>query len=211
MSAVGLGLGAALDPLGLLADTADTDGETIDLTSELLTDVLRLTHPDHHPPERQELAHRVTQGLLALQPFVFPAPKPEPTVPTSEPRDESFKAPRVTLKEPLRYPCSDCADTVPYFYCDACRAEWDRRQEKERERQNARQRAQYARRKARRWKSKACEACGVAFKVSGGSGKGKRADARFCSNACRQRVHRKAVTATSSSTEASRDTAGAVP
>jgi hypothetical protein len=209
-----VGLDLQLDPLGYMTDIARLDGADADLTSELLADVLKLTHPDHHPPERQELAHRVTQGLLALQPFVFPAPKPKPTVPTSEPRDESFKAPRVALKEPLRYPCSDCADTVPYFYCDACRAEWDRRREKECQRQNARQRAQYARRKARRWKSKACEACGVAFKVSGGSGKGKRADARFCSNACRQRAHRKAVTDKSSrhgEPLISRDTAGAAP
>jgi hypothetical protein len=202
------------DPLGYMADIARLDGADVDLTSELLADVLRLTHPDHHPPERQELAHQVTQGLLALQPFVFPAPKPKPTVPTSEPRDESFKVPRVTLKEPLRYPCSDCADTVPHFYCDACKAEWNKRREKECQRQNARQRAQYARRKARRWKSKACEACGIAFKVSGGSGKGKRADARFCSAKCRQKAHRKTITAKSRSTAGpliSRDTAGAAP
>ena len=60
----------------------------IELTSELLADALRLTHPDCHPPERQELAHRVTQGLLALQPFVFPASKPKlkkPAKPTDDP------------------------------------------------------------------------------------------------------------------------------
>ena len=32
-------------------------------------------HPDRHAPEQQELAKRVTQDLLALRPFVFPAPK----------------------------------------------------------------------------------------------------------------------------------------
>jgi hypothetical protein len=31
-----------------------------------------------HPPERQELAERVAKELLALKPFVFPAPKPKP-------------------------------------------------------------------------------------------------------------------------------------
>ena len=52
----------------------------------------------------------------------------------------------------------------------------------------------YAKRKARHWKSKACTECGATFTVSGGPGKGKRADARFCSDRCRQRAHRKAVT-----------------
>ena len=64
-----------LDPLGYLVGIASTKNEVIELTSEVLADTLKLTHPDHHPPERQELAHRVTQALLALQPFVFPAPK----------------------------------------------------------------------------------------------------------------------------------------
>ena len=65
------------------------------------------------------------------------------------------------------------------------------------DRARAKQRQQYARRKARRWRSKAGAACGANFTVSGGSGKHKRADARFCSNACRQKAHRKAVMAKS--------------
>ena len=73
----GLHIAEVSDPLGYMADIAKLDGADVDLTSELLADVLSLTHPDHHPPEREELARRVTQQLLALQPFVFPAPKPK--------------------------------------------------------------------------------------------------------------------------------------
>jgi hypothetical protein len=139
---------AITDPLGYMADIARLDGADVDLTSELLADVLQLTHPDHHPPERQGLAHRVTQGLLALQPFVFPAPKPKPSpVPTSD--DSSSARPRRTPKPESspssRYPCSDCADAMPYDYCDACRAEWEKRQHDEHERAKAKQREWYAR------------------------------------------------------------------
>ncbi len=70
-----LGIRQHSDLLGL-GDTIGTD--VGDITTELLTDVLQLVHPDKHPPERRELATRVTQELLALQPFVFPAPKPKP-------------------------------------------------------------------------------------------------------------------------------------
>ena len=69
-----------LDPLGYGADSIGA--EVGDITAELLQDTLQLTHPDRHPPERQELAKRVTAELLALKPFVFPAPKkPEPVAP----------------------------------------------------------------------------------------------------------------------------------
>jgi len=47
-----------------------------ELTSDLLTDALSLVHPDRHPPERQELAKRVTARLSDLRPFV---PEPEPS------------------------------------------------------------------------------------------------------------------------------------
>ena len=50
--------------------------EEDELSLELLTDALKLTHPDLHPPERQDLAHRVTAGLLALKPYALPAPSP---------------------------------------------------------------------------------------------------------------------------------------
>ena len=49
-------------------------GESMaELTSDLLADVLNLTHPDHHPPERRDLAQRTTARLIELKPFV-PAP-----------------------------------------------------------------------------------------------------------------------------------------
>ena len=84
--------GSALeyDPLGYMRDVASFNDADIELTSELLADTLRLTHPDCHPPERQELAHRVTQGLLALQPFVFPATKPKPQEPAPKPTKEEL-------------------------------------------------------------------------------------------------------------------------
>jgi hypothetical protein len=93
LSAIGLEFGVSdmVDPLGCLSssDTADAD---IELTSELLKDVLRLTHPDHHPLERQPLAQNVTQQLLKLQPFVFQAVKPEPKAERSrEPADVTDK------------------------------------------------------------------------------------------------------------------------
>jgi hypothetical protein len=175
-----------LDPLGYMADTAGTAGEIVELTSELLADAIRLVHPDLHPPERRELAKRVTQGLLALQPFVFPAPKPEPAiVHSSEPRNGSSSGPELTRRGAVTYPCKECADSIPYFYCDPCRTEFDNRNQKELDRASARRRALRAERKASR--STLC-ACGVKFK-------GKRTDARFCSDACRQRAHRKSVTA----------------
>jgi hypothetical protein len=123
LSASGFTKGFGVDPLGYTTGIASTDGETIEFTSELLADVLKLTHPDHHPPERQELAHRVTQELLALQPFVFPAPKPEPE-PTSEPSIRARKKSKAEPSQAAHYPCADCADAVPSEYCDACRAEW---------------------------------------------------------------------------------------
>src|SRR5271156_1202861 len=45
-AAFGRSLGLAIDPLGYLAETANTADETILLTSEILADALRLVHPD---------------------------------------------------------------------------------------------------------------------------------------------------------------------
>jgi hypothetical protein len=183
-----LGIAEVGDPLGYLDGIARLDAADIDLTSDLLADLLKLVHPDHHPPERAELAHRVTQRLLALQPFVFPAPKPKPPpAPTSEPPIKVRKS-SDTATSRTRYPCSDCADAVPSEYCDACRAEYEKREQQEFEKRTAKQRADYkkarnrllAKRPARR-----CEVCGGEFKRS-------RADARYCSDTCRQRAHRKA-------------------
>ncbi len=77
-----------IDPLGYGTDTIGT--EVGDITSELLADTIQLTHPDKHPVERRELAKRVTQELLALKPFVFPAPKAKSS-PGLKPRDDKIK------------------------------------------------------------------------------------------------------------------------
>jgi hypothetical protein len=170
-----------------------TAADFSDLTLELLTAILKLTHPDKHPPERKAEAQRVTQELLALKPFVFPAPEPEPP---SKP-DASSKRPCAHFNEPSRpakpaYPCEDCVDTVPAEYCDACKAQWKKEQENERERdeqkriqKNARQRQRYNwRKKLRSCQSKPtiCAMCGEPFKL-------KRSDAQYCSAACRQRAY----------------------
>jgi hypothetical protein len=144
-----------LDPLGYMADAINSDGESVDLTTELLDAAIRLTHPDCHPPERQELAKSVTQELLALRPFAFPAPAQKPIAPPM-PRDDSVNVPRRDFKEPLQptYPCKECKSTVPYCYCTPCRAEFEKRRNVERDKANANQRRQYARRKERReWKN----------------------------------------------------------
>ena len=186
----------AVDPLGYMDDIARLDGADVDLTSELLADILQLTHPDHHPPKRRDLARRVTQGLLALKPFVFPEPKPEPVEPApAEPKASEPTEHNPTSQESeARYPCSDCADAVPMDYCDACRAEWEKREQEKSERQRAKQRAEYARRRQRILAQRAlatCAVCGTKFKA-------KRDDARFCSDRCRQRSHRNPVTAKNS-------------
>ena len=179
------------DQLGYLDGIARFNDTDVELTSELLADVLRLAHPDHHPPERRDLAHRVTQRLIALQPFVFPAPKPKPT-PVPEPTGDHprSKPERQPKSSSSRYPCADCADAVPACYCDACKAEYEKREQEKFDRRTAKQRAQYKRgreRKLRLQPQRQCEGCGKAFKRS-------RTDARFCSDTCRQRAHRKAVT-----------------
>jgi hypothetical protein len=184
--------GLDIDPLGYMAETAKSANETILPTSEMLADALRLVHPDAHPEEGRDLANRVTQQLLALQPFVFPAAKPKPAASREAARNAPVEVAALDLKEPSRprYPCADCASTIPWNYCTACRAQWERRKEQEREQRRPQQRKWYAQRKARlaRFKQPTpCAACGMAYK-------GKRKDARFCSAACRQRAHRRSVT-----------------
>ena len=162
--------------------------ETGYMTSELLADTIELCHPDKHPSERRDSATRVTQELLVLKPFVFPAPKEKPS-PASVPGDDKLKSHRVTVKEPSQapaYPCDECADTVPYFYCTACKAEWEKRQREERARYNTKQRERYARRQ--RWRKasrppKMCAQCETKFEP-------KRKDAKYCSHACRQAGYR---------------------
>jgi hypothetical protein len=187
LSAMGTQSGFAtwLDPLGYMADTAKTDGETIELTSELLADAIKIAHPDLHPPERRELAHRVTQGLIALQPFTFPAEKPKPPPPPSAPSTIRANPPAASGPGPKRYPCTECAPTVPYFYCADCRAEWDSRQKKERERESAMRRRRYLMRKNSRVFRMPPKLCPCGLNI-----KSKRKDARFCSDKCRQKAHR---------------------
>jgi hypothetical protein len=175
-----------IDPLGYLAGAAKLKDEVIELTSELLADTLKLVHPDMHPPERRESAHRVTQGLLAIQPFVLPAPTPKPK--PAEERTPSAVTPkrqvsRERAKEPLPFPCPECADTTPFYYCDACKTEKERRDQAERDHRADLRRRSRAQRKSAR--SAKCVVCGERFS-------GKRRDARFCSSTCRQRAHRRA-------------------
>jgi hypothetical protein len=123
---------------------------------------------------------------------VFPAVVPEPEPPPStEPRDES--APTDLSTELSRYPCPDCRDLsprqIPHYYCAACKAEWEKRCQEEREQEAAKQRAWYARREERQQRATpptTCPICGTQFK-------GRRKDARFCSDRCRQRAHRQPV------------------
>ena len=173
-----------------LAVSFESDATTDDfkdLTTELLTAALALTHPDRHPPERRAEALRVTQELAALKPFVFPAPEPEPE-PTRQPSDDALNLDKLNLNKLFDYPCEDCRGTVPLYYCDPCRAEHDKRERQEFEQRTAKQRAEYARRRkeALAWREPTiCPICQKEFTR-------KRADARYCSARCRQQAHRKA-------------------
>lgn len=187
--------GKDFDQLKLVASGYFSDNDVSDdfkdLTSELLTAILALTHPDRHPPERKDEAQRVTQELLALKPFVFPAPEPEPP---PKPSDACSNPTQIDLNKPSRpdYPCEDCRGEVPSFYCDPCKAQWEKeqaekrkREERERKRKNKRQRERYREHKkyhALRAKPTVCATCSETFKS-------KRADAKFCSAACRQRAY----------------------
>jgi len=176
-----------LDPLGYMAETVQTAKETILLTSELLVEALRLTHPDVHPPERRDLANRVTQQLLELQPFTFPAVV-RPPPPPPPPRNASTAGPQAHYQKDVtpRYPCADCASGPPMFYCTACLAEYDRRHRIELDRASAKRRKHRKFKRSIRVQPKPCS-CGKRIV-------GKRKDAKFCSNACRQKAHRAAST-----------------
>jgi hypothetical protein len=163
-----------------------------DMTSELLTATLALTHPDRHPLERQAEAQRVTQELTALQPFVFPAPAPEPLPPSRE-KSERDVIRWDAFDKLFTYPCEDCRDTIPLYYCDSCKVEHEKRwqaeneQDAEKQRQlTKKQRERYARRRALNKKPQKLCACGCGKVV-----KSKRDDARFHDDSCRQRAHRK--------------------
>jgi hypothetical protein len=179
---------------GFLDDAAAETVDYADLTSELLAATLALTHPDKHPSERKAEALRVTQELLKLKPFVFPAPPPKPA---PKPRDVSVKPLQPDTERAVtglhQYPCEDCRTTDdPTYYCDACKARWDKEREQEKARdeekrqaKNAKQRESYRLNKAcgeRYAKPALCDSCGNAFEP-------KRRDARYCSAACRQRAY----------------------
>jgi hypothetical protein len=175
----------AIAGFGLPGFEADTIGAEVgDITSELLADTIELTHPDRHPPERKEMAQRVTQELLALKPFVFSAPPPPK--PRNANNIVSPDTPRKPLPKPT-YPCELCCDTVPFFYCNHCKAEWNRRREVEREAERRRQAERRRARKRMMTRAIPCGGCGDPFKPP-------RKDARYCSPACRQRAHRQRVT-----------------
>jgi len=168
-----------------------------ELSLELLNDALRLTHPDRHPPERHELAHRVTQELLALRPFCLPKAKPKPP----PPRDASANVAKVDICAPVTpaYPCATCQHTDPAYYCRTCASTFEKFQAPKRERLADRRarRAEYAKRSNERrrreralrrelWRA-VCAQCHGGFIP-------QRRDSRYCSHLCRQRAYRERVT-----------------
>ncbi len=158
-----------------------------EIDSDLFTDVLALTHPDGHPPERQEMATRVTARLTELRPYLK-------LHPPKKDRHEPLSELAVSVHEfvtSFRYPCEICTYTVPALYCDKCRTRWECDQQKERGRENAYRRNLRARRKRIEEEYGAvprvdCAAPGCDVKFTP-----KRSDQRFCSATCRQRAHRK--------------------
>ncbi|MGO8933599.1 MAG: hypothetical protein ACLQDA_07815 [Terracidiphilus sp.] len=172
---------------GLFRDD-DASVDFSDLTTELLTATLALTHPDKHPSERKAEAQRVTHELLALKPFVFPAPEPDPPPKRNSKRDDGDLGERLSKLSPLLdYPCDACRDTVPSLYCNACRAEYDNRAQQNFERRTTTQRAEYARRRKQVLAKRPPAICQICLKEF----TRKRSDARFCSDRCRQQAHRK--------------------
>lgn len=167
-----------------------------ELCAETLEDALRLCHPDRHPPERREVADRVTRELLVLRPYVLPRAKPRDVsvvvTPPEKREPVTSPDPSTALAKIPQYPCALCKHTVPMYYCAVCRARWEeiwvRKRETERqqaERDNARARERRAQRRAgRRWQ---WVGCGEVFRPT-------RTDSRYCSRACRQRAYRERVT-----------------
>jgi hypothetical protein len=64
-------------------------------------------HPDRHALKHKALATRVTQELLALRPFVFPAPKPRQPAPA--PRNGSPPVDPIPRKSRHRHTRPMCA------------------------------------------------------------------------------------------------------
>ena len=158
---------------GMFAKTAAAGpGE---ISRELLTDALKLTHPDRHGPNLNVLATRVSAELTALRVHAKPKAKPAPV--SGEVRSRSV-GPRPVFKKP-EYPCDVCRRLVPYYYCDKCHARWDAKRRAELDRENQK------RRRRRQWRRTGltCGACGGRFTPG-------RVDARYCSPACRQKGYR---------------------
>jgi hypothetical protein len=167
-------------------DTRAAADEFRDLSTELLAATLALTHPDKHPSERKAEAQRVTSELLMLKPFVFPAPEPEKPKPRKPPTEPESN-PSSSQSWRKTYPCEDCRDAIPLDYCNACRAEFEKREQAKYEARTARQRAEYKRRKQRVLANrgpKQCQTCGAKFTRM-------RTDARYCCDTCHKRAHRK--------------------
>jgi hypothetical protein len=166
----------------------DIANDFADLTSELLAATIALTHPDKHPVERKAEANRVTQELHALKPFVFPAPPPEPP---PKPDDGLFSQTYEKLNKVSQpdFPCEDCRDALPMDYCDACKAQHEKkwqeeheREEKERQQKNERQRELYRQHNMFKTHRHRCVSCDKKFES-------KRSDTKYCSAACRQRAY----------------------
>jgi hypothetical protein len=68
---IGFDVQAISDPLGYGADSIGAD--VGDITTELLTDTLQLTHPDRHPPERRAVtqAHISMRGMRQHRPLLL--------------------------------------------------------------------------------------------------------------------------------------------
>jgi hypothetical protein len=152
-----------------------------ELTLEVINAAVKLAHPDRHGPERLELATCVTAALTALRPYARSTPKP-PEPPAIVP--DKWPSPRETAKKSLHlgFPCRNCIELASLYYRDSCRHEWDKRWQQERDAENGKRQQRRARKRARQ-PAKTC-VCGRNFH-------GKRMDGKYCSNACRQRAHRR--------------------
>lgn len=159
--------------------------EPTELSLELLTEALALTHPDAHPPERKARAQRVTAELSALKAHVLPKPKPVPVTDALQSLGGTAEYPSLVMVRP-DFPCEDCCGEAPMDYCDACRATWDAHQAEKRAEESAKARQRRARKRAK-WRA-VCATCEKVFQPT-------RRDAMYCCAAHRQSAHRHRVTA----------------